>query len=631
MPPDIQRDAGARRHAYGPLRHFACRREAAASQVPPESRALRAANPMTQTTAPDPLHHGPAPVPLLTAAAILGRADAAGPSRITALGGTDLQLLADDHADHPDVQPGGDEPGPAQDPGTPPGSAGHAPPGSRGFAWHLKAVAAAAGLLVALAVVAAAAAFLTFPRTARITHLSHSDITWLIPAAALAAAIVAGVAWRSAQRLFQNHPAENIATVFGAIVATGTSATGMWTFFATFVPTMSPAGRVFFFTFLEIFTIAEGLRARRNMRDFSSAGVDGAAMWFGAGASAFLSSLASTTVAEALFRLVPPLAAAWLWERTLVTERRRTRPRGDRQIHWRISPERILVYLNLAEPTGRPLGEVASQRRITQLALAAERAASLEAAGAPGWFRRRAGRQVRTALRLAVEHADLATDQEQQQRLISQLAALRSHQSLVSLTPEPPWALLAGERQARDGESAGGGEALTDAYASHVRELLDEELAPVMEALQDLRSLVQPPRRRLNGWRRAAGTMIAAIAGSGSPEPRIRHRREQVEALARVASPGRRRPASTPCCPGGTITRTSPAPPRPGARAALSACWRSSACTRPAGSTLPLPPCSGSPGKSTGPQGTSTRAWSARSGPSSSPNGRRRISRPARR
>ena len=489
---------------------------------------------MTQTTVQDPLHHGPAPVPLLTTAAIQYRADAAAPARITALGETDLQLLTGERAVHPDVQPAGDEPGPAQGPEeTPPRSAAHAPRDNRGFAWHLKAIAAAAGLLVALAVVAAAAALLTFPRTARLAHLSHGEITWLIPVAALAAAIVAGVAWRSAQRLFKNHPAENIATVFGAIVATGTSATGMWTFFATFVPTMSPAGRVFFFTFLEIFTIAEGLRARRNMRDFRSAGVDGVAMWFGAGASAFLSSLASTTVAEALFRLVPPLAAAWLWERTLVAERRRTRERGPRQIQWRISLVRILVRLNLAEPTGRTLGDVAAQRRITQVALAAGRAASLDAANAPLRRRARADRRLRAAVVMAVEHADLAENAERQQQLVGQLAVLRGYQSLTSLTPTPPWEHADGERQA--GEGLPGGEqadqALIDACASRVSALLGEDLAAVMRELQDLRSLVQPPG---SGPAGAPGGRDGDRGDRPDPDRPAPDRdlREKVEALA---------------------------------------------------------------------------------------------------
>jgi len=35
-------------------------------------------------------------------------------------------------------------------------------------------------------------------------------------------------------------------------------------------------------------------------------------MWVATGTSAFLASLASSSVAEALFRLVPPLVAAWV-------------------------------------------------------------------------------------------------------------------------------------------------------------------------------------------------------------------------------------------------------------------------------------------------------------------------------
>ena len=403
-------------------------------------------------------------------------------------GGTSLHLLADGAAAGPGVAAGA-TPVPAVVPVQTP-----APPGSRGFGWYARAVLVAAGMLVALAAVAAAAAFLTFPRVARASHLSQRDIVWLVPVGALAAAYVAAIALRAAQRLFRNHPAEEIATVVGAIVATGTSATGMWTFFATYVPTMSPSGRVFFFAFLDIFTIAEGLRARRNMRDFRAAGVDGVAMWAGAGVSAFLSCLAATTIAEALFRLVPPLAAAWLWERTLVAERRRSRERGPRQIQWRISPERILVRLNLAEPTGRTLGDVAAQRRITQVALAAERAASLDVAGASVRSRGRADRRLRTALRMAVEHADLATDPARQQQLLRQLAALRGYQSLTTLTSAPPWESLTGDRPAGDADGQDGPEGTGPPGAPGVHFTASAgDLAAFTEVLQDLRSLVRNP------------------------------------------------------------------------------------------------------------------------------------------
>jgi hypothetical protein len=417
-----------------------------------------------------PLDGGFDDVPLLTAGAALQRATAQ-PRRLHVPGGIDVDVLVND-APAAGLPPG-DLPTPAMAPVTPlpppvaerasaPAEVGDgpaderrddpAPAGRRGPAGFMRAAAATAVTLVACAGVAAAAVFLTFPHAASLSHLSQRDITWLIPAGALAAAIAAVAAWRAAQRVLRNHHAEDIATVTGAIVATVTSATGMWTFFATYVPTMSAESRSFVFAFLEIFTFAEGLRARRNMRDFRSAGVDGAAMWVGAGISAFLSSLASTTVAEALFRLVPPLAAAWMWERTLVTERRRTREHRPRQINWRISPERVLVRLGLAEPTGRTLGDVAAQRRITQVALAAERAAILDAGGASLRRRDHADRRLRSALRMAVEHAGLATDEQRQQQLISQLAILRGYQELTALAPPTPWTHLVqtdGERKQR--------------------------------------------------------------------------------------------------------------------------------------------------------------------------------------
>jgi hypothetical protein len=412
-------------------------------------------------------------VPLLGAGAVRLTTASAEQATMSEPGGNGLHLLAGTDTAAPPA-------GPAQDP---------APLARQGFGWHVKAIAAAAGLLAALAAAAAAGIFLTFPQAARVSHLSQRDVNWLVPVGALAAVITAAVAWRAVQRLFRNHPAEDIATVVGAILATGTSATGMWTFFVTFVPTLPPALRVLFFAFLEIFTLAEGLRARRNMREFKSAGVDGTAMWAGAAISAFLSCLASTTIAEALFRLVPPLLAAWMWERTLVAERRRTHQRRPSQIQWRIRPERILVRLNLAEPTGRTLGDVAAQRRITLVALAAERAASLDAAGGSARRRGRADRRLRTTLRLAVEHADLATDEERQRQLLSQLAALRGYQSLTTLTPAPPWELLDGDRPAggsgepdRPGPAADGGVYLPASA-----------LASFTEALQELRALIQNP------------------------------------------------------------------------------------------------------------------------------------------
>jgi len=474
---------------------------------------------MTET--PGPGYDGSGGVPLLTTGAGQLRAASAGPHNPTEPAGTGLRLLAN-----------GTTPAPAPAP-APAEAPAEALSDRRGFGWYVKAALAAAGMLVALAAVAAAATFLSFPRVARASHLSQRDIVWLVPVGALAAAYVAAIALRAAQRLFRNHPAEEIATVVGAIVATGTSATGMWTFFATYVPTMSPSGRVFFFAFLDIFTIAEGLRARRNMRDFKAAGVDGVAMWAGAGVSAFLSCLAATTIAEALFRLVPPLAAAWLWERTLVAERRRTREPRARQIQWRISPERILVWLNLAEPTGRTLGDVAAQRRITQVALAAERASSLDAAAASPRRRGRADRRLRSAVVTAVEHARLATDPDRQQQLLSQLGAMRGYRSLTTVAPVPPWEMLAGDHPERDSGGPGGGAGSGGPGGAEAAQLAPADLAALTEVLRDLKSaILHPPGGQSSGPARGPqrDPDDPAADSYGRPDAGVT---ERVEALAR--------------------------------------------------------------------------------------------------
>lgn len=328
----------------------------------------------------------------------------------------------------------------------------------------IAAVLATAGLGVTLAVAAAAAGYLTFPHAALFSRVHGTALTALVPAGALAAIIAAVAAWRTARRQLEGRKSADVLTVLAATVAMIVSATGMWAFFERYVPTVPVLIRIPIFAFLEIATLSSALRSRDNMREEirraaeesrePSCGldIDGLAMWGLTGISAFLASLASTTIAEALFRLAPPLVAAWLWERALVSERRRrTGRRKQEQSTWRISPQRILVRLGLLDPAGKTTGEAAAQRRITILALAAEQAAALEAAGiGPDDKRRaRADRKLRAALRKAVDEADLATSRERQMALVAQLRILRAPQDLVTLDTESPWAQLAGPRRER--------------------------------------------------------------------------------------------------------------------------------------------------------------------------------------
>jgi hypothetical protein len=278
----------------------------------------------------------------------------------------------------------------------------------------------------------------------------HSVLAAVVTVAVLAAVVLAV---RGARALVRGHQAADVLTMVSAAVATMVALTGMWRFFGSVLHFSGP-DRVATFAFLELAMATSAFRARRNIRvsESHTAGVDGAAVWVLSGLSAVLSSLAARSAAEAVLRLAAPLVAAWLWERGLSLYRRDFT--GHHQaIHWRVTPERILVRLGLAEPTGRSTGEASAQRRLAQLALAAKRARMLRATGAAPWRQRWAVRRLDAAMTRAVEYAGLASDTARQDALLAQMGALYGAAELATLTPAAPWQerlALAAARPAED-------------------------------------------------------------------------------------------------------------------------------------------------------------------------------------
>jgi hypothetical protein len=253
----------------------------------------------------------------------------------------------------------------------------------------------------------------------------------------LIATLVAVVTARhAARRVLRGRRPEDVLTLVAAVIATGVQGTGMWRFFGVTLHLDGPL-RALLFAFIEIALFVEALRARRTVIETGAAGVDGVAVWALAALSAVLSSLDARSFAEALFRLSVPPVTAWLWERLMAVERRRS---TGRRIHWRVTPERILVRLGLAEASDRTASEVDAHRRLTRVALAAHRLRSLRAAGARGWRQWRAQRRLDAAVRAAVEHAGLAIDEQRQGLLMAQLGALFNTTALAELSPAAPWA-----------------------------------------------------------------------------------------------------------------------------------------------------------------------------------------------
>ncbi|MEO3875493.1 hypothetical protein ABGB18_42500 [Nonomuraea sp. B12E4] len=251
--------------------------------------------------------------------------------------------------------------------------------------------------------------------------------------------LVVRVAWRALSWLFKRYvaerPVEDVLTIVAASIATGASAQGMWLFTGD-VLKLPVVLRVLLFAFIEVAVVTSAVRARRNMRENYSAGVDGIAVWALTLLTAVLSSMHPSSIPEKVFRLAAPMVAAWLWERGMAIERRRIR--GTSGINWRLTPERVFVRLGLAEATDRTAGDVDRQRRLARVSLAVLDVDDQQ--GGKPKKQRKALTAFRARIAQAVEHAGLATDPEAQQAVLAQIDTLRSAEALVNRRQIARWA-----------------------------------------------------------------------------------------------------------------------------------------------------------------------------------------------
>ncbi|MGW0805794.1 hypothetical protein [Nonomuraea sp. NPDC002799] len=270
--------------------------------------------------------------------------------------------------------------------------------------------------------------------------LATAVIALLSLAGLVLAFLVLRVAWRVVSWLFTryvaNRPIEDVLTIVAASIATGVSAQGMWRFSGDVLGLDGPL-RLLLFAFIEVAIITSAVRARRNMRENFSAGIDGIAVWALTCLTAVLSSMDARSLPEAMFRLAAPLVAAWLWERGMAIERHRIR--GTGRINWRLTPERLMVRMGLAEVSDRTASDVDAHRRLTRVALAAKRAKSLREGGGSERKLRAALAKLDKAMDQAVEHTGLAVDPSRQEALLAQIAALYNTSALIDADPRVPW------------------------------------------------------------------------------------------------------------------------------------------------------------------------------------------------
>ncbi|MQY21958.1 hypothetical protein [Nocardia macrotermitis] len=271
----------------------------------------------------------------------------------------------------------------------------------------------------------------------RIAANLESHLTITVLAVLGAVVVVVGAVWavRSARR--RGLTGEQAGTLLAAAIATGVSAQGMWVFFDKSLH-LTLSLRIMFFAFLEIMVLTSALRARSAQQVSGSAGIDGVAMWVLTCLSAVLAATDADNLGTVLIRLSAPLVAAWGWERSMALERRRSGALGG--INWRITPERMLIRLGIADPTDRTAGEAARQRRLIDVALAADHARTLRETGASSRRINRARHHLQRVMRRAVEDGGLVDNSRAPRTvLMDNLRILSGTGALVDLDLPSPW------------------------------------------------------------------------------------------------------------------------------------------------------------------------------------------------
>lgn len=162
-----------------------------------------------------------------------------------------------------------------------------------------------------------------------------------------------------------------------ALLATSVQASGMWKFFGATMG-LSIGFRILLFGFMEIAVLACGLRARDNVERGDDAGIDGFLVVALALASGVMSSTDAASAQEVLMRVLVSVVVALLWTRDLMAAKKKARAAGGRRsgpVRWRITPERVFVWLRLADAIDATVQTVEAGRRVSRYLRATDRAA----------------------------------------------------------------------------------------------------------------------------------------------------------------------------------------------------------------------------------------------------------------
>ncbi|MGW4071370.1 hypothetical protein [Nocardia grenadensis] len=239
-------------------------------------------------------------------------------------------------------------------------------------------------------------------------------------------------------------PAERIATVVTAGIASGVAAQGMYVMFSDSLE--MPLPLLFLsFAFIELMVITSAMRARKSLLETGVAGVDGIAMWVLTILSGILAATHAEDLGTLILRLAAPLVAAWGWERSMALERRQLTGKSS-GLNLRISPQRLLVKWGLADPTERSAAEIAVERRLAELARAANNLRIARESTNAGRPIRRAEQRLMRALDRAIDDGVVLGDPTTRERLIVHLEGPFSAHKLAQYQPLTDWTSPGGIR-----------------------------------------------------------------------------------------------------------------------------------------------------------------------------------------
>lgn len=266
------------------------------------------------------------------------------------------------------------------------------------------------------------------------------------------------------------------------ILATAVVATGAWKVFGD-VLHLHPAIRLVLFFFAEAQIVAAWRRVRRHIHRHAALGPGIRTIYGIAFGSALVAAFDADNLVEVLLRFFAAGVAAYMIAEELaeeldiyLTAHPDLRPgsisaRVRGRIKWALNPERILVWLRLAEPTERTVEEVERQRRVARFARTAYRLQLLKENDAAKWRIGWARWSLRRQTESGNEHLNLATDDRALGDVRSHLALLYGAEAGTSraavsdlnpLAPRTRLAITAKPHRAEQGTVDGSQAAITD-------------------------------------------------------------------------------------------------------------------------------------------------------------------------